>query len=100
MKLTAGFIGRNAKYYLLTCDYVLQLRPDEGKREENRTWEVMTGGVGGSGNNGPREETGHLQKQPTKCCSSSASCMSTETVMGNWLALATANSASDESSQD
>ncbi|CDP05355.1 unnamed protein product [Coffea canephora] len=81
-----------------TTTLMPQLLPDEGKRETSRPWEVMTGGVG-SGNNAARETTGHLQKQPTKCCSSSASCLSPEKAMGNWLALATANSASDQSSQ-
>ncbi|XP_071937624.1 protein DYAD-like [Coffea arabica] len=81
-----------------TSTLMPQLLPDEGKKETSRPWEVMTGGVG-CGNNAASETTGHLQKQPTKCCSSSASCLSPEKAMGNWLALATANSASDQSSQ-
>ncbi|KAL3521401.1 hypothetical protein ACH5RR_019550 [Cinchona calisaya] len=63
---------------------------------------VLPGGLVGSDNINAGKEAimGNLQKQPTsKCCSSSSasSCLSWEKVMGNWLALATANSASDDS---
>lgn len=77
---------------------MLQLVPDTVVRREmvNGPWDVITGGTG-AGRGTWEAAADCCQKKLSKCSSSSASCLSAEA--GNWLALSTANSASDESSQ-